>query len=144
MIKTCQALDLPQPDGPTIIKPWWSLWIWNNWRTFSINDSYGWRSIFFATLMIFSLSSGYLIVGIEDPGKTPCKRFESKGISSAISLGTIVSQTERSKIFCSNSWSYLPSIAFASLPCFFKFPIYSLFILPALTKTLFKALKPKS
>lgn len=94
--------------------------------------------------MILSLNSGYLIDGIDDPGKTPCNKFESKGISSAISFGTIVSQTDLSKIFCSNSRRSFPSIVFASLPCFFKLPIYSLFMLPALTKTLFKALKPKS
>lgn len=144
LIRTCQALDLPQPEGPTIIKPWWSLWIWNNWSTFSMNDSSGWRSIFLATLTMFSLNSGYLIVGIDEPGKTPWSKVDNNGISSAMSLGTKVSHTDLSKIFCSNSCNYLPSIVLASFPYFFKFPISSLFMLPALTKTLFKALRPKS
>lgn len=89
-MSTCHAFDLPQPDGPTIIKPWWSLWIWNSCRTFSINDYSGSINIFLLTFTIFYLSYGYLIVGIEDPGKTPCKRFDNNGISSAISLGTKV------------------------------------------------------
>jgi hypothetical protein len=51
----------------------------------------------------FYLSSGYCIAGIEDPGKTPCKRLERSGISLAINFGTIVSQTDLRRILCSKS-----------------------------------------
>ena len=69
---------------------------------------------------MFSLSSGSLIVGIDDPGKTPCSKLDNKGISSAISFGTIVSHTDLSKIFCSKSCNYLPSMELTSFPCFFN------------------------
>ena len=144
LISTCHALDFPHPDGPTIINPWWSRWIWYSWSTFSTKDYSGSISIFLLTFTMFFLSYSYFIVGIDDPGNTPCKRFDKSGISSAISLGTIVSQTDLRSIFCSKSCNYLPSIEFTSFYCFFKFPISSLFMLPALTKTLFKARRPKS
>ena len=40
---------------------------------------------------------------MREPGKTPESRLERSGVSSAISFGTIVSQTLHSRILCSNS-----------------------------------------
>lgn len=70
----------------------------------------GCKSIILATFTIFYLNSGSFIVGIDEPGNTPCNKVESSGISSAISFGTRVSQTDLKRIFCSKSYKSFPFI----------------------------------
>ena len=89
-MRICQALDFPQPDGPTIISPWWILWIWKSCNIFSINLVSGRKLVWWQILAKCSLNWGSRIKGIEDPGKTPESKAESNGISSAISFGTTV------------------------------------------------------
>jgi hypothetical protein len=73
---------------------------------------------------------------MDDPGKTPVNKLESKGISSAISFGTRVSHKLLIRMFYSQS----TVISLKS----FNFYFSPLFKLPALTNTLFNALSPKS
>jgi hypothetical protein len=81
-----------------------------------------------------SLSS--LIYIIEEPGKTPVRRLDSSGISSAISFGTSVSQ----RLLINMFYSHSTVISLKS----FNLAFSDLFKLPALTNTLFRALRPKS
>ncbi len=83
-----------------------------------------------------SLSCSSLIGGITFPGKTPLISIYNKGISSATNFGTIVSQTDRNKIVYSNS-------LISSCALFF-YNSSALFMFPADTKTLLRALSPKS
>ena len=106
--------------------------------------SYGWRCIILATFTIFYLSYGYLMVGIADPGKTPCNKLLKRGISSAMSLGTKVSHTDLNKIFCSNYSRSLPLMELMSVFYFLSCRIAYLFMLPAETRTLLRARSPKS
>lgn len=84
------------------------------------------------------------MAGIDEPGKTPRRSVANNGISSAINFGTTVSHTDLNRIFCSNSSSCLLSNLDVSILLLLAMPISSLFILPAETSTLFKALRPKS
>ncbi len=73
---------------------------------------------------------------ILEPGKTPVSKLERSGMSSATSFGTKVSHKLLIKIFYSHSTVISErsrSFAFSDL---FKFP--------AETKTLLRALRPKS
>ena len=76
---------------------------------------------------------------MREPGKTPESRLERSGVSSAISFGTIVSQTLHSRILCSNS---LISSSFRVFVLIFR--LSYLFIFPAETSTDFSARSPKS
>ncbi len=104
----------------------------------------GCSNIIFATFTMFSLSSGSRMVGMVEPGKTPWRRLASRGMSSAISLGTRVSQTDRRSIFCSNYSRSRPFIELMSWFYFLRLRIASLFMLPAETRTLLRARRPKS
>ena len=89
-------------------------------------------------ILLFNSSS--LTSSMTQLGKTPFNKLLNKVISSLTNLGIKVLHTLLNKIFCSQ----------VSIGISFPFPVFSLslssllFKLPALTKTLFKALKPKS
>lgn len=104
----------------------------------------GRKLVLWQILVRFYLSLGSRISGIVEPGNTPDNNADSSGISSAISLGTTVSQTDLNNIFCSNYSSSLGEKVFKSIFYYLHLAISSLFMLPADTNTLFKALSPKS
>lgn len=73
---------------------------------------------------------------IEDPGKTPESKLDKSGISSEINFGTRVSHRLLINILASHSTVISLGSLILAFSCLFK--------LPALTSTLFNALKPKS
>lgn len=99
---------------------------------------FGWGVMLYLIDNFFNMFviSSSLITIIDEPGKTPVKRLDNRGISSAMSLGTKVSQRDFKRMFCSHYSSIKLGSAIFSFSARLR--------LPELTSTLFNARKPKS
>ena len=105
-----------------------------------MNFSSGSKFLILHNSSILFLNTSSFTSSIWQSGNTPINNEWNNEISSDTNFGIKVSQTDFNKIFCSHFSIGISSVLFA----FFLSESSLLFKLPAFTKTLFKALKPKS
>ena len=164
---TFHAVDFPDPDGPTIINPWFKLLIEYNCRTFSshklpLSDdddddddeespallkSSQTRNNSRQTFLISSFSLAISIGSYLMPGKTSLSRLCRRGRSSLMRRGTNDSMIDWIRISCSfrSSAIFDSSTCFPSVISFSRMRwIRSRLTLPAITSTDLSERRPKS